>query len=89
MAANQSIANRRLKPFRQVISERYRGSDMRQGLGRALSEQASEMVVTDASTVLIGSDTTPEEREELIDGFAADISNMSGRQIVAIAIVLN
>ena len=46
-------------------------------LRNPLSEAASEMVITDGATVVIGDTFPSKERQSMIDDFAEDISSMS------------
>jgi hypothetical protein len=85
MEVNQSKPNRRWKPFRQVIAQGYK----RRALKAALSEQSDEWIITWAATVVLASTTTAKERRDLIDGFASDLSKMSGERVMAIAVALD
>jgi hypothetical protein len=86
MKIKHTIPKRPLRPFKQFLPERYRNTGRRQALGKALSEEAIEMEITAVSTIVITSDVTDKEREDTINNFVEDISNMSGERIFAIAV---
>jgi hypothetical protein len=84
MEVSHTRPKRPLKPFKQFLPESFRGSGQPRALGNALSE-AVDMNITAASNIVIPSNATDQEREDLIYSFFEDISNMSGR-IFAIAV---
>jgi hypothetical protein len=55
-------------------------------LGKGLNEEAIEVNITAASTIVITRNVTDKESEDIIYKFFEDISNMSGEQILAIAV---
>jgi hypothetical protein len=83
--ANHTITKRPLKPFKHFLAERFRDPRQPGALGKALNEEAIEVNITAASTIVIPSNVTDKEREDLIYSFFEDISNMSG-PIFAIAV---
>ena len=85
MAINHTIQKRPLKPFKQFLADGCRGTQQGQALGKALSE-TTEMNITAASNIVIPSNVTDQEREDIIYSFFEDITNMSGQQILAIAV---
>ena len=86
MGVNNRMSKQRLKPFKEFLPERLRGTRQERALG-ALSEEMLEETITDASAIVIDSTSTDDERTEAINVFAEDIRNMSGGRIVAIAVV--
>jgi hypothetical protein len=87
MGVNHTMPNRRLKPFKQFLAERFRTSGQRQALGKALNEETLEQTITGATAIVIDSATTDDERAKAISDFAADIESMRGERIFAIAVV--
>jgi hypothetical protein len=55
-------------------------------LGNALNEETLEATVTEASVIVIDETSTDDERAKAVKGFVADISNMSGERIIAVAV---
>ena len=64
-----------------------RFSKNKEAFGRALQEEIHDLTITDATTILIANDLTPEERADMIEQFAADIYNLRGKQVIAVAVV--
>ena len=54
-----------------------------------INEEAVEMTGTATAAIILANDLTPNERQEIIDGFAADIADMSGQRVVVVAVELN
>jgi hypothetical protein len=93
MGGNHTKQKRRLKPFKHFVAERFRGTRQWRASGNALNEaieESDDAVITDAASVIIGSELSASERKSLSDGFVSDIKQMckSGRSIVAIAVAL-
>ena len=86
MGVNNRMSKQRLKPFKEFLPERLRGTRQGRALG-ALSEETLEGTINGASAIVIDSTSTDDERTEAINVFAEDIRNMSGGRIVAIAVV--
>jgi hypothetical protein len=80
---------RRLKLFKRVIAERYKGFEVGRQIGEAINDVSEDMVIASASSIIIDDDTEPEEREEAINAFAKDIMEMSANRIIAVAIACN
>jgi hypothetical protein len=74
-----------LKPFKHFLPERLRGTRQGRALG-ALSEETVEETITGASAIVIDETSTDVGRAKAVKGFVADISNMSGERIVAVAV---
>ena len=55
-------------------------------MGNALNEETFEATVTEASVIVIDETSTDVGRAKAVKGFVADISNMSGERIVAVAV---
>ena len=85
MGVNNRMSKQRLKPFKEFLPERLRGTRQERALG-ALSEEMLEETITDASAIVIDSTSTDDERTEAINVFAEDIRNMRGGRIVVIAV---
>jgi len=77
-----------LRKFREFIRDR-RPVSRRLELN-VLGEETDDQDITDAATVIIGSDLSTDERQLLRDGLIDDIRKMSesGRTIIAIAVAL-
>jgi hypothetical protein len=91
MGVDHTIQRRPLKPFKHFLAERFRSSGQRRALGNALSEGVEESRgITDATSVIIGSDLPVEERNSLSDGFVNYIEEMceAGHSVMAIAVAL-
>jgi hypothetical protein len=78
MVTNQAKSKRGLKPFRQFIRERFHHAENKRAMGRVINEEAVEMTGTATAAIILANDLTPQERQDIIDGFAADIADMSG-----------
>jgi hypothetical protein len=87
VATSGSQSRTPLKPFRHFLVKGNRSSKNKEALGRALREERQNLTITDATTILIGNDLTPEERADMIELFAADIHNLRGKQVIAVAVV--
>ena len=81
------VPNRRLKPFKRFLSERFQSSGHWRALGKPINEDAIDLAITGASAIVIDSTSTDEERAKAINDFAEEIANMNGERIVAIAVV--
>jgi len=89
MVTNQVNTKRGLKPFRQFIRERFDQAGNKRAIDRVINEEAVEMTGTATAAIILPNDLTPNERQDLIDGFAADIAEMSGQRVVVVAVELN
>jgi len=89
MVTNQVNTKRGLKPFRQFIRERFDQAGNKRAIDRVINEEAVEMTGTATAAIILANDLTPNERQDLIDGFAADIAEMSGQRVVVVAVELN
>ena len=89
MVTNQARYKRGLKPFRQFLSERFNPAGNKRAIGRVINEEAVEMTGTATAAIILANDLTPNERQEIIDGFAEDIADMSGQRVVVVAVELN
>jgi hypothetical protein len=78
-----------LRKFREFIRDRQRPVSRRLELN-VLEEETDDQDITDAATVIIGSELSASERKSLRDGLVNDIGKMSesGRTIIAIAVAL-
>ena len=47
------------------------------------------MTGTATAAIILANDLTPNERQDIIDGFAADIADMNGQRVVVVAVELN
>jgi hypothetical protein len=82
---------RRLKPFKSFLTERYRNAGQQRALGKALNEeQSDDTVISDAASITIGGELSPNEQETMIDGFIKHIKAMSGGaySVIALAVAL-
>jgi hypothetical protein len=87
------VPKRPLKPFKQFLPESFRGARHGRASGNALNEairESNDRDITDATSVIIGSELSLSERKSLIDGFVNYIEEMceAGRSIMAIAVAL-
>ena len=75
-----------LRKFREFIQDRHRAASR----GSELEEETYDAEVTDAATVIIGSELSASERKSLMNGFASDLKKMSesGGTIMAMAVAL-
>ena len=89
MVTNQANTKRGLKPFRQFMRERFNSAGDKRAIGRGINEEAVEMTGTATAAIILANDLTPEERQDIIDRFAADIADMSGQRVVVVAVELN
>ena len=89
MGLNHAIAPRRLKPFRAFLPERLRGRLKGRASVQRLKEETLEGIITGGSAIVIGNTATDKERADAINGFAEDISDMSGEKIFALAVVFD
>jgi hypothetical protein len=85
MGVNKRMSKQRLKPFKEFLPERLRGTRQGRAL-RALSEETLEGTINGASAIVIDSTSTDDECTEAINVFAEDMRNMRGGRIVAIAV---
>jgi hypothetical protein len=78
-----------LRKFREFIQDGHRPAS-RGSKRAALEEQTHDSDITDAATVIIGSELSASERKSLRDSFVNDIKKMSegGGTIIATAGVL-
>ena len=78
-----------LPKFREFIQDGHGPASRGSKLG-VLEEQTYDAGVTDAATVIIGSELSASERKSLRDSFVNDIKKMSeaGGTIIATAVVL-
>jgi hypothetical protein len=93
MEVNHTIPKRPLKRFRLFLPESLRGTRHGRASGNAFKEvinAANATDITDATSVIIGSELSLSERKSLIDGFVNYIEEMceAGRSIMAIAVAL-
>jgi hypothetical protein len=79
-----------LRKFRSFIRDRQRLVSGRLEQN-ALKEDADDTPITDATSVIIGSELSMTERRSLMDDFVNYIEGMreSGRSIMAIAVVFD
>ena len=75
-----------LKRFRHFLPERLRGRRQGRASTTVLNEEAIEVNITAAATIVISSNDTEKEREDIINSFFDDINDMSGKKILAIAV---
>ena len=78
-----------LRPFRSFLPDRFRRKRQGQQLAGKLTEETLESIITGGSAIVIGSTATDKERADAINGFAEDISDMSGEKIFALAVVFD
>ena len=78
-----------LRKFREFIQDRHR-TGSRRLVPNVLEEEADDQDITDAATVIIGSELSVSERKRLTDDLLIDIRKMSerGDTIIAIAVAL-
>ena len=78
-----------LRKFREFIRDRQRPVSRRLELN-VLEEETDDSGITDAATVIIGSELSASERQSLRDDFVIDIRKMSesGGTIIAIVVAL-
>jgi len=78
-----------LRKFSEFIRDRQRPVSRRLELN-VLEEETDDRDITDATTVIIGSELSVSERLSLRDGFVNDIRKMSEGEgtIIAIAVAL-
>jgi hypothetical protein len=79
------ITKRRLKPFRQVIAERYKRRARGRTLRDAVNEEVLDMAIGDTSSIMIHKDATPEDRADLINRLVSDINDMVETHVIAVA----
>ena len=89
MVTNLANTKRGLKPFRQFMRERFDHAGGKRAIGRGINEEAVEMTGTATAAIILANDLTPNERQDIIDGFAADIADMTGERVVVVAVELN
>jgi hypothetical protein len=78
-----------LRKFNSFIRDRQRQVSGR-AEGNNLKEEMDDTDITDAATVIIGSELSVTERKSLSDSFVSDIKKMSdgGHSVMAIAVAL-
>ena len=78
-----------LRKFREFILDRQRTVSRRSELN-VLGEETDDQDITDAATVIIGSDLSTDERKRLTDDLLIDIRKMSesGGTIIATVVAL-
>jgi hypothetical protein len=78
-----------LRKFREFVRDRQRPVSRRLELN-VLKEETGDQDITDAATVIIGSELSASARKRLTDDLLTDIGKMSesGRSIIAIAVAL-
>jgi hypothetical protein len=78
-----------LRKFREFIRDRQRPVSRRLELN-VLEEETDDQDITDAATVIIGSELSVSERKRLTDDLLTDIRKMSerGDTIIATAVAL-
>ena len=77
-----------LRKFKEFIRDRQRPVSRR--LTNVLKEETDDQDITDAATVVIGSELSASERKRLTDDLLTDIRKMSerGDTIIATAVAL-
>jgi hypothetical protein len=77
------------RKFKEFIRDRQRPVSRRLE-GNVLKEETDDSEITDAATVIIGSELSASQRKSLRDDLVNDIRKMSesGRTIIAIAVAL-
>ena len=78
-----------LRKFREFVRDRQRPVSRRLE-PNVLEEETDDQDITDAATVIIGSELSVSERKRLTDDLLVDIRKMSerGDKIIAIAVAL-
>ena len=78
-----------LRKFREFIQDRHRAASRGSELS-ALEEETYDSEITDAATVIIGSELSASERKLLMNSFGNDLKKMSesGGTIMAMAVAL-
>ena len=78
-----------LRKFREFIQDGHRLASRRSELS-VLGEETQDSDITDAATVIIGSELSASERKLLADSFVNDVKKMSegGGTIMAMAVAL-
>jgi hypothetical protein len=78
-----------LRKFREFIQDGHRPASRGSELS-VLEKQTYDSEITDAATVIIGSELSASERKVLVNSFVNDVKKMSegGGTIMAMAVVL-
>ena len=94
MEGTDTIQKRPLKLFRQFLPDGFRGARHGRASANALNEvieESDDVAITDATSVIIGSELSGGERRALCDGFVSDVKEIceNGHLVMAIAVALD